>query len=127
MAFVGFIVNAIMGACAYFIPITLAAGRIPNTKKRGAYLDRLNTMMNRWSSVQIASLSLGTMGLGLLAALPWNVPLTSVYIRLATWTSLVLFMTGLILFAVKLTSILAKKPDTLRTGQMSAGDLKLTA
>lgn len=127
MTFVGFIVNAIMGAGSYFIPLTLAARRIPNTKKRGAYLDQLNTMMNRWSSVQIASLSVGTMGLGLLAALTWNVPLTSVYIRVATWTSLGLFMTGLILFAVKLTSILTKKPDTLRAGQMSADDLKLTA
>jgi len=127
MAFVGFIMNAVMGACSYCIPIALAVGRIPNTKKRGAYLDQLNRMMNRWSSVQIASLSLGTMGLGLLAALTWNVPLTSVYIRVATWTSLGLFMTGLVFFAVKLTSILAKKPDTLRTGQMSADDFKLTA
>ena len=127
MAFVGFIVNAIMGACSYFIPITLAADRIPNTKKRGPYLDQLNAIMNRWSTVQIGTLSLGTTGLGLVAALTWNVPLTSRYIHVATWTSLGLLMTGLVLFSVKLTSIIAKKPDTLRTAQTSTDELKLTA
>jgi uncharacterized membrane protein YcaP (DUF421 family) len=83
--------------------------------------------MNRWSTLQIAALSLGTMGLGLLAALAWNVPLTSIYIHLATWTSLILLMTGLVLFSVKLTSIITKKPDQLRTGQISTDELKLTA
>jgi hypothetical protein len=127
MTFVGFIMNAIMGICSYFIPLTVAADRIPNTKKRGPYLDQLNTIMNRWSTLQIAALSLGTMGLGLLAALAWNVPLTSIYIHLATWTSLILLMTGLVLFSVKLTSIITKKPDQLRTGQISTDELKLTA
>ncbi|TKB70337.1 MAG: cbb3-type cytochrome c oxidase subunit I [Nitrospira sp.] len=127
MTFVGFIVNAIMGACSYFIPITLAADRVPNTKKRGPYLHQLNGIMNRWRSVQIATLSLGTMGLGLLAALTWNVPLTSIYIHIATWMSLGLLITGLVLFSVKLTSIIAKKPDTLRTAQTSTDELKLTA
>ena len=127
MTFVGFIMNAIMGACSYFIPITLAADRVPNTKKRGPYLDQLNVIMNRWSTVQIAALSLGTMGLGLLAALTWNVPLTSIYIHVATWTSLGLLLTGLVLFSVKLTSMIAKKPDRLRTAQTSTDELKLTA
>ena len=127
MTFVGFIMNAIMGACAYIIPITVAASRIPNTKKRGPYLDQLNSLMNRWSTVQIAALSLGTMGLGLLAALTWNVPLTSIYIRIATWTCLGLLITSFVLFSVKLTSIIVKQPDTLRTPQTSADELKLTA
>ncbi len=127
MTFVGFIMNAIMGVCSYFIPITVATDRIPNTRKRGPYLDQLNTIMNRWSTLQIAALSLGTMGLGLLAALTWNVPLTSIYIRVATWTSLVLLMTSLVLFSVKLTSIITKKSDTFRTGQASTDELKLTA
>ncbi|MBX3331508.1 MAG: hypothetical protein KF722_13960 [Nitrospira sp.] len=127
MAFIGFVMNAVMGACSYLIPIILANGRISNHKKRGPYLDQLTTMMNRWSTVQIAALSLGTMGLGLLAALTWNVPLASIYIRIATWTSLVLLMTSLVLFSVKLTSIIAKKPDTLRAGQISTDELKLTA
>ncbi len=127
MTFVGFIVNAVLGAFSYIIPITVAADRIPNAKKRGPYLDQLNAIMNRWSTVQIATLSLGTMGLGLLAALTWNVPLTSIYIPVATWTCLGLLMTGLVLFSVKLTSMIAKKPDQLRTGQISTDELKLTA
>jgi hypothetical protein len=36
-------------------------------------------------------------------------------------------MTGLVLFSVKLTSVVAKKPDTLRTAQTSTDELKLTA
>jgi hypothetical protein len=127
MTFVGFIINAIMGACSYIIPLTVAADRIPNIKKREPYLDQLNTIMNRWSTVQIAALSLGTMGLGLLAALAWNVPLTSTYIRVATWTCLGLLMTSLVLFSFKLTSVIAKKPETLRPAQTSTDELKLTA
>lgn len=127
MVFVGFLINAIMGAFSYLIPITLATDRISSHKKRGPYLDQLTTMMNRWSTVQIVTLNLGTMGLGILAALTWNVPLASLYIRVASWTSLTLLMTGLVIFSVKLTSIIAKKPDQLRTGQISTDELKLTA
>lgn len=127
MTFIGFVMNAIMGACSYFIPITIAANRVPNAKKRASYLDQLNAIMNRWSTVQIAGLSLGTTGLGLLAALTWNVPLTSIYISVATWASLGLLMTGLVLFSVKLTAIICKKPDQLRPAQTSPDELKLTA
>ncbi|BFU90568.1 MAG: hypothetical protein NTAFB01_17550 [Nitrospira sp.] len=127
MAFVGFIMNAIMGAFSYLIPIVLATSRISNHKKRGLHLDQLTTIMNRWRTVQITTLNLGTMGLGILAALTWNVPLTSISILVASWTSLSLLMTGLVLFSVKLTSIFAKKPDQLRTGQISTDELKLTA
>ena len=67
------------------------------------------------------------MGLGILAALSWNVPLTSIYIRVVSWTSLSFLMTGLVIFSVKLTAIITKKPDQLRTGQISTDGLKLTA
>lgn len=127
MTFVGFITNAVMGTFSYMVPIMLATSRVSNPKTRGAYLDQLTTMMNRWSRVQIATLNLGTIGLGILAALTWNVPLTSMYIRVASWTSLTFLMTGLVLFSVKLTSILAKQPGQLRTGQFSTDELKLTA
>lgn len=127
MTFIGFVMNAIMGAFSYLIPITLATSRISGLKKRGPYLDQLTIMMNRWSTVQIATLSLGTMGLGILAALTWNVPLTSVYIRVASWTSLALLMTGVVLFSIKLTSIIAQKPDMLQKEQASTDELKLTA
>lgn len=127
MAFIGFIMNAIMGAFSYMIPIILATGRVSSHKKRGTYLDQLTTMMNRWRTVQIATLNLGTMGLGILAALSWNVPLTSIYIRVASWTSLSFLMAGLVIFSVKLTAIIAKRPNQLRAGQISTDELKLTA
>ncbi|MDF0673428.1 MAG: hypothetical protein P0120_03650 [Nitrospira sp.] len=127
MVFVGFIMNAIMGAFSYLIPITLATDRTSSHKKRGPYLDQLTTMMNRWSSVQIVTLNLGTMGLGILATLSWNVPLTSLYILVASWISLTLLTTGLVIFSVRLTSIIARKPVQLRTGQISTDELKLTA
>jgi hypothetical protein len=127
MAFVGFIVNAVMGAFSYLVPITLADGRISSAKKRAPYLDRLNRIMNRWSTVQISTLCLGTMGLGVLAALTWNVPLTSIYIRVVTWTCLGLLSTSFLLFSVKLTAIVAKKPDVVAAPQASPDELKLTA
>ncbi len=127
MTFIGFIVNAVVGIGSYIIPLAVAADRVPNTKKRGPYQDQLIAVMNRWSLIQVAALSLGTMGLGLLAALTWTVPLTSLSIGVAAWTSLGLLMTGLVLFAVKLTSIITKKPETLRAAQTSADELKLTA
>jgi hypothetical protein len=127
MAFVGFIVNAVMGAFSYLIPITLTDGRITSAKKRASYLDQLNRIMNRWSTVQVSTLCLGTMGLGVLAALTWNVPLTSIYIRVVTWTCLGLLSTSFLLFSVKLTAIVAKKPDVVAAPQASPDELKLTA
>jgi len=127
MAFIGFIVNAIMGAFSYLIPVTLAANRVTSHKKRTLYLDQLTSMMNRWGSVQIATLSLGTMGLGILAALAWNVPLSSLYLQSALWTCLILLLTSYVLFSIKLSAIVAKQPEHLATHQMPPDELKLTA
>ncbi|MBX3304104.1 MAG: hypothetical protein KF693_17970 [Nitrospira sp.] len=113
MAFIGFIVNAIMGAFSYLIPIAWAAGRVASHKKRRPYLDQLIAIINRWRSVQITTLSLGTMGLAILAALTWNVPLSSIYIHTAMWTCLALLLTSFILFSVKLTIIVATQPEHL--------------
>ena len=113
MAFVGFIVNAIMGAFSYLIPLALAAGRVAGHKKRLLYCDQLTSIMNRWRSVQITTLSLGTMGLAVLAALTWNVPLSSIYIHIAMWTSLAFLLTSFVLFSIKLTTIVATQPEHL--------------
>jgi hypothetical protein len=111
MTLIGFIVNTIMGALSHLIPVTLAVSRVPNNKKRGPYLDQLTRIMDRWRTVQIGGLSLGTMGLGLLASLTWNVPLSSIYIRVATWTCFSLLLSSLILFSVKLSAVLGKQPE----------------
>lgn len=110
MALLGFILNTIMGALSHLIPVTLAVRRVPSSKKRGAYLDRLSTIMNRWRTIQIAGLSLGTMGLGLLASLTWNVPLSSPYVHITLWACFALLLTSLVLFSGKLAHVLAAQP-----------------
>jgi hypothetical protein len=127
MAFIGFIVNAIMGAFSYLIPATLAAGRVTSHKKRNIYLNQLTSMMNRWGSTQIATLSLGTMGLGILATLTWNVPLGSIYVQSAMWACLILLLTSYVLFSIKLSAVVAKQPEHLAVQQTPPDELKLTA
>lgn len=111
MALVGFVLQTIMGALSHLIPITLAVSRVPSNKKRGPYLDQLTTIMDRWRTVQISGLSLGTMGLAVLASLTWNVPLSSIYIGIATWTCFGLLLSSLAIFSVKLAAVLSRQPE----------------
>lgn len=127
MAFIGFIMNAIMGTTSYLLPLALATDRVESHKKRGIYLKQLTSMMNRGRSVRIASLSLGTMGLGILAAFTWNVPLNSAYVHTALWTSLALLLIGLVLFSIKVTSVLAKQPEPIAAHHEPPQEFKLTA
>lgn len=127
MAFVGFMMNAVMGASSYLLPMALAADRVVSAKKRSVYLDQLTAIMNRGRSIQIAALSLGTMGLGILAALTWNVPLTSIYVHIALWTSLALLLTSCVLFAIKLTTIFAKRPESISIHQEPPQEFKPAA
>ena len=113
MAFVGFMLNAIMGVFSYLIPMSLVADRIAGHKKQRLYLEQLTTIINRWRSVQITTLSLGTMGLAVLAALTWNVPLGSIYVHTTMWTSLALLLTSFVLFSIKLTTIITTQPEHL--------------
>ena len=110
MMLVGFVVNTIMGALSHLIPVTLAVSRVPSNKKRGPYLDQLTTIMDRWRTVQIGGLSLGTMGLALLASLTWNVPLSSPYVQLATWSCFALLLGSLVVFCSKLACVFATQP-----------------
>ncbi len=127
MAFVGFLMNAVMGLFSYLIPLTLAAARVTSIKKRGAYVEQLTAIMDRGRTIQISTLGLGMMGLGILAALTWNVPFTSISIQVATWTCFGLLLTSLVLFSVKLATVWSKQPETLATTQIPPHELKLTA
>ncbi len=127
MTFIGFILSAIMGILSHLIPIVLATTRSTSVKKREPYLDQLNRIMDRGRTIQISTLGFGTMGLGILAALTWNVPLTSPSVRIAMWSCFGLLLTSIILFSVKLTTVFAKKPEALATPHSSADELKLTA
>lgn len=111
LTLVGFVLQTIVGALSHLVPITLAVSRVESTKKRGPYLEQLTTIIDRWRAVQIGGLSLGAMGLAVLASLTWNVPLTSIYVQAATWVCFGLLLGSLTLFCVKLTTVLNKQPD----------------
>ena len=111
VALVGFMVNTIMGALSHLIPVTLANSRITSNKKRGPYLDQLTTIMDRWRTVQIGGLSLGTMGLALLASLTWNFPLSSPYISVTMWTCFGLLLGSLTAFCAKLAHVFGTQPE----------------
>jgi len=111
MALIGFILQTIIGALSHLLPITLAVRRVQSNKKRGAYLDRLTAIIDRWRTIQIMGLSLGTMGLALLASLTWNVPLSSPTIQIATWSCVGLLLGSLTLFSVKLAALLGAPPE----------------
>lgn len=111
MAFLGFVLQTIIGALSHLLPVTLATHRVQSNKKRGAYLTRLTAIIDRWRSVQIGGLSLGTMGLALLASLTWNVPLSSLSVQIATWACVALLLGSLTLFSVKLVALLGASPE----------------
>jgi len=112
---VGFLVNTIMGALSHVMPTTLAIRRVPGSKKRSAYLDHLTMIMDRWRTLQVGGVSLGTMGLALLASLTWNVPLSSPYIQVTMWSCFTLLLTSLILFTMKLAMLITTQPEVART------------
>jgi hypothetical protein len=110
LALVGFVLQTVMGVLSHLIPVTLAASRVPSNKKRGPYLEQLNAIIDRWRPVQIGALSLGTMGLAFLAALTWNVPLSSLYIQTTLWSCFALLLGSLVFFCSKLAYLFATQP-----------------
>lgn len=111
MALIGFILQSVFGALSYGIPEILAADRATSKKKQEPYRDQLIAMMDRWRAVQLIGLSLGTMGFGLLAALTWNFPLSSLAIQIATWITVGLLLGSLTIFTAKLAWALGVSPS----------------
>jgi hypothetical protein len=110
MALIGFILQTVLGALSYGIPEILAADRIASRKKQEPYRDQLAAIMNRWRTVQLTGLSLGTMGFGVLAAMTWNFPLSSLPIQIATWVTVGLLIGSLTIFTAKLAWALGIPP-----------------
>jgi hypothetical protein len=110
LAFLGFMVNTMCGALSYGLPLFLAASRVPNQKKRGTYREQLDSIMNRWRTVQLVGISFGTMGLAVTAALTWTAPLGALSVRVSTWIAAALLLTGLTVFAAKLAWIAGIDP-----------------
>jgi len=127
MAFVGFLLNAVMGLFSYLLPLQLATDRVSNVKRQGAYIEQLTAILDRGRTIQITTLCVGAMGLAILAALTWNVPITSRTIQISTWTCFGLLLTSLILFSIKLAAVWSKQPETMATTQVPPHELKLTA
>ncbi|MCE9536726.1 MAG: hypothetical protein K8R65_10005, partial [Nitrospirae bacterium] len=67
MALIGFILQTVVGVLSFGIPEILATSRVASRKKQGPYREQLAAIMDRWRSVQLAGLCLGTMGFGVLA------------------------------------------------------------
>lgn len=111
MALIGFILQSVFGALSYGIPEILAADRTMNRKKQEPYREQLAAIIDRWRGVQLTGLSLGTMGFGLLAALTWNVPLSSPTIQIATWVTAGLLLGSLTIFTAKLAWALGVMPS----------------
>lgn len=111
MALIGFILQTIVGALSHLVPVTLSVRRVQSPKKRAPYLAHLMSVIDRWRTIQVASLSMGTMGLALLASLTWNVPLSSPYVQNAMWACVGLLLAGLTVFTVKLVTVLWTEPE----------------
>lgn len=111
LAFIGFMVQSVCGALSYSLPIVLAITRVPHSTKRDPYRAQLDAIMNRWGTVQLGSMSLGTMGLSVLAALTWNVSLGSLYVQSTVWVAAGLLLVSLALFAAKLAWAVGFRPS----------------
>ena len=110
LALVGFILQSMFGALSHLLPVNLALSRVPSNKKRAAYLDRLTRITERWRALQVGTLSLGTAGLALVAALVWQFNLGSTTVLIASWTTAALLFLGLTLLGAKVLVLLAARP-----------------
>ena len=111
MALIGFILQTVFGMLSYGLPEILATDRTTSRKKHALVREHLAAIMDRWRAVQLTGLSLGTMGFGVLAAMTWNVPLSSLSIQIATWVTLCLLLGSLTIFTGKLAWILGASPS----------------
>lgn len=111
MALIGFILQTVLGVLSYGIPEMLATSRVASRKKQSPYREQLASIMDRWRAVQLAGLSLGTMGFGVLAAMTWNFPLNSLPMQISTWVTVGLLLSSLTLFTAKLAWAFGIRPQ----------------
>jgi hypothetical protein len=112
LALIGFILQTTFGALSHLLPISLAVSRVPSNKKRGAYLDRLTRITERWRVLQVGSLSLGTVALTCVAALVWQFNLSSPAVLAAAWATAALLLLGLTIFGAKVVALLFNRPPS---------------
>lgn len=110
-AFLGFLLQSMVGGLSFALPSLLAVSRIANQKKRGPYREELERIMNRWRAAQVAAVSFGCLGLVLVASLTWNLPLSSPWIQTGTWVSLGLLLLHLTMVTVKIAQATGAQPS----------------
>ncbi len=110
-AFLGFLLQSMVGGLSFALPSLLAVSRIANQKKRGPYREELERIMNRWRAAQVATVSFGCLGLVLVASLTWNLPLSSPWIQTGTWVSLGLLLLHLTMVTVKIAQATGAQPS----------------
>jgi hypothetical protein len=110
LALIGFILQTIFGALSHLLPMSLAVGRVPGHKKRGPYLATLIAIAERWRIMQVATLTLGTIGLALVAALVWQYSLGSAVVQVASWITAAFLFIGVALFGAKVALLLVQRP-----------------
>lgn len=110
LALIGFILQTIFGALSHLLPVSLAVSRVASNKKRGPYVATLTTIAERWRIVQVATLTLGTLGLAVVAALVWQYSLSSTIVQIASWTTAALLFIGVGLFGAKIGLLLVQRP-----------------
>jgi hypothetical protein len=113
MALIGFMLQTVFGILSYGIPEILAADRTMSRKKQELYREQLAAIMDRWRAVQLTGLSLGTMGLGILATMTWNFPLSSLSIQIATWVTVGLLLGSVTIVTAKLAWVLGVSPSEI--------------
>ena len=111
LAFIGFVTQVIFGALACIVPDLLAVARVPNHAKQEVYRGQLEGIMNRWRTVQLAGMSLGTMALSVLASLTWSQPLGSLGVQSTVWIAASLLLVSLTLFVAKLAWAVGLRPS----------------
>ena len=111
LAFVGFMTQMICGCLSFLVPDLLTSARVQNHAQREAYRLQLDAIMNRWRTIQLAGLSLGTMALSVLASLTWSVPLGSPYIQSCVWIASGLLLASLAVFTAKLAWAVGLRPS----------------
>jgi hypothetical protein len=98
---VGFILQFGIAVLSDRLPTSLAVLRVKSNKKRAPYLTALQAVVDRWRPLQVWTLSLGTIGLPLTAALVWQFNLSEPPVLAAAGASAGLIGASLALVAVK--------------------------